>query len=103
MKRSVVFLAMAGAALLVTTACAPATIGQPAPTAATSSLPATSTTPASPTGPAVPYGTLRVARPDFGNESFDPNQVGGSVWGWILYDPLITWDAFSSLSRPVAK
>jgi peptide/nickel transport system substrate-binding protein len=65
----------------------------------------TATTPTPPTTtvvpPIVPFDTLRIATTDFGNESVDPND-GDAVWGYALYDPLITYDATGNPNGVVA-
>ena len=102
MKTSVVFLALAGLVLPFMAACGSATVGQPAPGVPTSTatpMPGLSTT----SSPVEPYGTFRVGNPDFNNEGFDPNLPGGAVWGWAIYDPLITWDAGGNYAGAVAE
>jgi peptide/nickel transport system substrate-binding protein len=51
---------------------------------------------------AKPKGTLTVAVPDFGYESFDPI-VMESFWGWTMYDPLITYDPKGNVIGSIAE
>ncbi len=53
-----------------------------------------------PSGP-VEGTTIRVAVPDFGNESTDPVFLE-SLWGWMYYDSLLRWDEDGILIPGVA-
>ncbi|HEX9975835.1 MAG TPA: ABC transporter substrate-binding protein [Dehalococcoidales bacterium] len=50
---------------------------------------------------AAPTGTIRVANADFGNESFDPNDLAN--WGWYILDRLVTQDATGKVVPNLAE
>ena len=81
----------------------------PPPTSTTTTKPPTSTTSTQPpttttTKPPVtaPTGTIRVANGDFANESFDPIE-NESVWGFAIYDTLLTFDKNGVIIPNVAE
>ncbi|MBV8716898.1 MAG: ABC transporter substrate-binding protein [Chloroflexi bacterium] len=76
---------------------APAAAATTAPTAA----PKPTTAPATSAG-AAPSGTLRFANADFGNESMDPINIE-SLWGWAMYDALLTFDPQGNVVGNVAE
>ena len=49
-----------------------------------------------------PSGTLRVANADFANESMDPINLE-SLWGWAMYDSLMTFDQQGNVVGNVAE
>src|SRR5215471_9375158 len=102
-------LGVAGVSLLA--ACGPAaTPSSPAPTtapAAPTQAPAAAATTApaattASTSSGNASGTLRFASADFGQESMDPINIE-SLWGWALYDSLLTFDAQGNVVGNVAE
>ncbi|HET6317343.1 MAG TPA: ABC transporter substrate-binding protein, partial [Chloroflexota bacterium] len=77
---------------------APAAAPTAAPTAAAAAKPTTA--PAAAAAP--PSGTLRYANPDFGQESMDPIVID-SLWGWAMYDALLTFDPQGNVIGNVAE
>jgi len=63
--------------------------------------PASTTTTRKPA--AGPTGTIRVANPDFGTESLDPIVGNESVWGWSIYDSLLSFDKEGTIVPNVAE
>jgi len=49
-----------------------------------------------------PYGTLRVAMPDFAEETFDPNN-NSATWGYLFYDSVINWGPDGDLVGEAAE
>ena len=77
----------------------------PPPTTTTTGPPPTTTTTAPPTttaAPAEPTGTIIYAMTTFGYESTDPIFFE-SMWGWSMYDALITWDVNGNYIGSVAE
>src|SRR6266508_1810393 len=78
----------------------------PAPTQAPAAAPAPTQVPAATTAPAAaaaaPTGTLRYASADFGSESLDPIVID-SLWGWAMYDALLTFDPQGNVIGNVAE
>jgi peptide/nickel transport system substrate-binding protein len=120
MKRSLLlmFLALVVIAGVLISGCGGATTTSSTTTTTTTSKPATSTTAQLTTSAAappattmtattkattkvVPTGTLRVAEQTFSYESFDQNFYT-SMWGWAIYDPLITVDKNANFIPSVA-
>ncbi|HEY3057869.1 MAG TPA: ABC transporter substrate-binding protein [Chloroflexota bacterium] len=83
-------------------AAAPAPTQAPAaaPTTAPAAKPAATTAPAA--AAAAPTGTLRYASADFGSESLDPIVID-SLWGWAMYDALLTFDPQGNVIGNVAE
>jgi peptide/nickel transport system substrate-binding protein len=79
---------------------APAAAPTAAPTTAPASAPKPTTAPA--TAGAAPTGTLRYANADFGQESMDPIVID-SLWGWAMYDALLTFDPQGNVIGNVAE
>jgi len=82
------------------------TATQPTATQPTATQPtATQPTATQPTATApthVPYGTIHVASGDFANESFDPIE-NESVWGFAIYDTLLTFGPTGVILPNVAE
>jgi peptide/nickel transport system substrate-binding protein len=72
------------------------------PTVAPASAPTAAATTAAAASSAAPTGTLRVASADFGNESMDPINIE-SLWGWAMYDSLLTFDPQGNVVGGVAE
>jgi len=89
----------AAAAPTAAPAAAPTTAPAAAPTVAPAK-PAATTAPA--TTAAAPTGTLRYANADFGQESMDPIVID-SLWGWAMYDALLTFDPQGNVIGNVAE
>ncbi|HEY1296493.1 MAG TPA: hypothetical protein VGJ60_25735, partial [Chloroflexota bacterium] len=83
------------AATTAPAAAAPTTA--PAPAAA-----APTTAPAAAPAGGAATGTLKVANADFGNESMDPINIE-SLWGWAMYDSLLTFDPQGNVVGNVAE
>jgi peptide/nickel transport system substrate-binding protein len=104
------------ASLSIIAACGPAVAPAAptsAPAAAPTSAPAVAAKPttaaaaAKPTtaaasSAAAPTGTLRYASADFGQESMDPININ-SLWGWAMYDDLLTFDAQGNVVGNLAE
>jgi ABC-type transport system substrate-binding protein len=91
-----------------TTTSAPATTTTTAPKPTTSPTITAAPAPATTMAPAttttvkvVPTGTLRIAEPDFGYESFDQTFYT-TFWGWAMCDPLLTVDKNANFAPCVA-
>lgn len=69
------------------------------PPTQSTTTPPTSTTPA---GPPAPTGTIVTALTDFSAEATDPT-LYESIWGWSMYDSLITTDATGKFIGEVAE
>ncbi len=82
---------------VASTSTAPTTSATTGPTT-TSTGPTTTTKP----NTAAPSGTLRIATQDFGYESFDPIFFE-TMWGWAMYDSLISWDQQGNMIGGVAE
>lgn len=71
-----------------------------APAAAAAPTSAPTAAPAASSG--APSGTLRYANADFGGESMDPINIA-TLWGWAMYDTLLTFDAQGNVIGNVAE
>jgi peptide/nickel transport system substrate-binding protein len=85
-----------------TTAPAVAATSAPAPAATTAPASAAKPTAAPASAAAAPTGTLRYANADFGQESMDPIVID-SLWGWAMYDALLTFDPQGNVVGNVAE
>jgi peptide/nickel transport system substrate-binding protein len=98
-------LGSCGTSSTTTTTAPPATSSTatqpPTQTTTTTTKPPTQTTTTQPPTGAAPYGTIRIANADFGNESFDP--INLAVWGWYIYDRLVTQDSTGKVVPNVAE
>ena len=87
-------------------AAAPTTAAAAAPTTAPAAKPTAAPAAAATTAPAkpsaAPTGTLRYASADFGSESMDPIVID-SMWGWTMYDSLLTFDPQGNVIGHVAE
>jgi peptide/nickel transport system substrate-binding protein len=81
---------------------APAAAPTQAPAAAPTTAPAAKPTTAPAAAPAAATGTLRYANADFGGESMDPINIE-SLWGWTMYDSLLTFDPQGNVIGNVAE
>ena len=81
---------------------APTTAPAAAPTVAPTTAAAAKPTTAPAAAAAEPTGTLRYASADFGQESMDPIVID-SLWGWAMYDALLTFDPQGNVIGNVAE
>lgn len=94
-------LAACGPAATPAPSATTAPAAAPTTAAAAAAKPTTAPTAAAATS-AAPSGTLRVAIADFGQESMDPINIE-SLWGWAMYDALLTFDPQGSVIGNVAE
>jgi len=72
-----------------------------ATTTKTTTAPTTTTSQPTPTN-VEPYGQINVAITDFSSEATDPT-LYESIWGWAMYDSLITTNSEGKFIGEVAK
>ena len=87
----VVLVMMLGSCGTTATTTPSATTVAPPPTT-TKTAPPTTTTVAPPPTPVAPWGQIVTALTSFGAEATDPT-LYESIWGWSMYDSLITTSA----------
>jgi len=97
----VVLVMMLGSCGTTATTTPVATSVAPPPASTTAAPPPTTTTPPPPTKVA-PWGQIVTALTSFGAEATDPT-LYESIWGWSMYDSLITTSADGKFIGEVAK